>query len=334
MDKTERERVCRPLRVIFMGSAEISLTMFNAVAGDPGCDLVGVVAQPDRPRGRRGHSAPCQVKARALELGIPVITPENVNTPDVVTILAGLMADVAVVVAYGQFLGRAVREVTPMGCVNLHLSLLPKYRGAAPIQWAIVRGERETGVSSMLIDAGMDTGDILMQARTPIGDTEIAGDLYARLAELGAGVLLRTLHGLSWGMVIPVPQDDSAATPAPKIRKSDGRVDWSLSAAEICLRIRGFNPWPGSYCLLPAEGGEGTPGERASSGSVMKIHSAFPLEGSGVPGEVLHCGSDGLHVAAGAGVVSIQELQPEGKRRMTVTDYIHGHTVFVGGIWM
>ena len=324
------------LRVVFMGSAAVSCTMLDALATDGRFDVVGVVAQPDKPRGRRGHAKPCQVKARALELGIPVITPEKINSPEALTALEAFSADLMAVVAYGQFLGRAVREMSPMGCVNIHLSLLPKYRGAAPVQWSIVHGEHETGVTAMLIDAGMDTGDILQQERVLIGDDETAGELHDRLAVLGADLLLQTLQGFVDGTVSPTPQRHEVATLAPKMKKSDGRIDWTRPAYDICLRIRGFNPWPGSYCMLPdvsicgknAESARG----RSHQGPMFKIHVAVQVDGEGKPGEVLCCGEDGLRIATGCGAICIRELQPEGRRRMTVADYVHGHSLCVGDL--
>lgn len=301
------------MRIIFMGSAGIACPSLAALADDPQNEIVGVVTQPDKPKGRSLRSGPCDVKARAEAEGLSVMTPVNVNDPACIHKIQDLDPDLIVVVAYGQILCPDILKLKRGSCINLHMSLLPRYRGAAPIQWAIVNGDRETGVTTMYINEKMDAGDIIYQESEPIKDDDTAGTLHDRLAVKGAALLARTVSDISSGKATARPQDHSKASFAPKIRKSDGRIDWNMSAEEIYRRVRGFNPWPGCYCITPA--------------GMLKIHTACVEKSggsNGVPGSVLNIDKTGPLVQTGNGGLRLVEVQPEGKKRMT------GHAYAIG----
>jgi methionyl-tRNA formyltransferase len=301
-----------------MGSAPLSCASFEVVLEM--CDLVAVVTQPDRPRGRSLKVCECAVKARASDRVGAVLTPERVNDPGSVDALAALAPDVIIVVAYGQILRQSLLDLPRLGCINVHTSLLPKYRGAAPIQWAIANGETETGVTTMYMDAGMDTGDIILKAPVPIGPEETAAELHDRLAVAGAALLRQTLEGLVTGDLPRVPQDDEAATMAPRLAKADGKVDWSRTANEIDNRVRGFNPWPGSVC-------------RTAKGKRLKLWRVThaPLEGSEAPGSVVAFDKEGHPViATGDGAIRLLEVQPEGGKVMDGAAYVRGHALALG----
>ncbi len=305
------------MKAVFMGSAPLSCASFEVVLDR--CDLVGVVTQPDRPRGRSLKVCECAVKARASNRVGVVLTPERVNAPASVEAIAALKPDVIIVVAYGQILCPSLLELPELGCINVHTSLLPKYRGAAPIQWAIANGETETGVTTMYMDAGMDTGDIILQEKVAIGDEETAAELHDRLAVAGAGVLRKTLEGLSGGELSRIPQDDAAATAAPRLTKADGEVDWRRTARDLHNRIRGFNPWPGSVCRTPG-------GKRLKLWQVGVV----PVEAGASPGEVVTFDHGLPVVATGEGGIRLLEVQPEGGKVMNGAAYVRGHSLVLG----
>lgn len=299
------------MRVVFLGSGAFAIPSFEALI-DAGHDVVALVTQPDREKGRGRSLAPPPLKPVAEARGIPVHQPRRVREPAALERLRALAPELQVVVAYGQILPRSVIEVPPRGTVNVHGSLLPKYRGAAPIQWAIVNGERETGVTTMLIDEGLDTGPTLLSRSLPIGAEETAADLEPRLARLGAEVLVETLNGLGAGTLQPVPQDHARATLAPIIKKEDGRIDWSQPADVLARRVRGFHPWPGTFATW--------------RGQPLKVLRARPEAGAtATPGEIVETGRDGLLVACGQGTrLRLLEVQPESRRAMSAADFAAG----------
>jgi methionyl-tRNA formyltransferase len=303
------------VKVVFMGSAPLSCATLDALAACDFCELCAVVTQPDRPRGRRLQAASCASKARAMDLGIPVLTPVDVNAPESIDHIKRLAADVVVVVAYGQILKPQLLSLVPDGFINVHTSLLPRYRGAAPIQWAVVRGETETGVTTMRMDAGMDTGDMLLQRATPIGPGETAGDLHDRLAVLGAELLVETLARWQAGTLEAIPQRDADATLAPKLSKQDGRMDWTQSAGDLYNRVRGLNPWPVCWCQGPGK---------------LRVWEAEAVPGAGKPGTLLEFDDDCPVVACGSGALRLVTLQPEGGRQMNGADYVRGHRLKPG----
>lgn len=266
-----------------------------------------VVTQPDRPAHRGQRLTPPPVKEAALAAGLPVLQPARLRDPEWAERLAALGADVAVVVAFGQILPKAVLDAPARGSINIHASLLPRYRGAAPIQWAIIRGETETGITTFQMDAGMDTGDILLMRSTPIGAEETAGEVFARLAPLGADVIVDTLARL--GSITPRPQDHAAATLAPRLRKTDGIVDWTKGARDIVNLVRGCNPWPGATT--------------ATAGGAITLWRARAVPGAGRPGTLVAHDST-LAVASGDGLVLPVEVQPENRRTMRWVDWLHG----------
>jgi len=282
--------------------------------------VVGVVTQPDRPKGRRLEMAACPAKAFAAARSIPVFTPEKVNTPESVEILRGLNPDLIVVVAYGQMLRPASLNLAPYGCINVHASLLPRYRGAAPIAWAIARGETKTGVTTMYLNERMDAGDLIDQEEVAIESGDTAGTLQARLAGVGGRLLLKTIASIVAGTAVRTPQDEALVTYAPKLNKTDGRIEWRWSAGEICTRIRAFDPWPGCYCEFPA-----------GSGNFVKIERADPVDlaGDGPPGTVCEGRNDWV-IQAGEGGVLCRIVRPPGGKSMEGAAFLRGHPLKEG----
>jgi methionyl-tRNA formyltransferase len=301
------------MRIIFMGSPECACPSLDRLHATPGFEVAAVVAQPDRPQGRGLHLQPCAVKAHAVALGLPVLTPVKVNLPEVTDALAALKPDVIVVVAFGQILRKAILEMAPLGCVNVHASLLPRYRGAAPAQWAIAHGETVTGVTTMKMDAGLDTGDMLLKAEVAIQPDDTGGSLLMKLGRAGAELLAPTLNGLRNGTLAGIPQDDGLATLAPKIAKHDGAIDWSRPAAELERRIRAFHPWPMCVCECPK-----------GSGHVVRILKARVEQGRGEAGDVFEMGGAGPLIGTGDGLLRLLEVQPAGKKPMPGTDFARG----------
>lgn len=273
-------------------------------------EVAEVVTQPDRPsgRGQKLHAPP--VKQKAEELGLPVYQPQRIRERDAYERLVGHNPDAIAVVGYGQMIPRRIRELAPHGCVNVHSSLLPKYRGAAPVNWAIARGETRTGVTTMRIVREMDAGDILLVRETEIGPDETASALNRRLAPVGADLLLETLDGLASGTVRPVPQDHSAATRAPILRREDGLIDWSLPASSIYDRLRGFNPWPGVFTYFR--------GRRLRIGAARRASG-----GNRRPGR-LRSGGTQVSVDCGTGCLVLEQVQLEGRRLISATDFVRG----------
>jgi methionyl-tRNA formyltransferase len=293
------------MRVLFYGTPAFALPTLHALLARH--RVVAVVTQPDRPAGRGQRVEGSPVKAVALEQGIPVLQPDRLRDPGWPDRLAEHAPEVAVVVAFGQILPEAVLRVPPRGSINVHASLLPRYRGAAPIAWAIVRGERETGITTFQMDAGMDTGPILLQRATAIGPEDTAGELGARLATLGAEVLLETLDRLD--TLAPEPQDAGAATLAPRLRKEDGLLDWTQPAASLVARVRGLNPWPGAATAGP--------------GGRLVLWRARAIAGRGEPG-ALALADGRLVVGTGVGLLEPLEVQPENRRPMSWNAYLRG----------
>ncbi|HYV62745.1 MAG TPA: methionyl-tRNA formyltransferase [Bryobacteraceae bacterium] len=300
------------MRLVFMGTPAFAVpTLERSVAAGHG--VVAVFTQPDRPKGRGQKDAMPPVKEAALRLGLPVHQPERIRRAEVVEQLRALAPEAMVVVGYGQILPQMILDIPAKGIINVHASLLPKYRGAAPIQWAIARGETNTGVTTMKIDAGLDTGDMLLKWETEIGPRETAVELGARLAVAGADVLVRTLAELP--TIVPQKQNQAEATYAPILKKEDGKIDWSMSAGEIVNRIRGFVPWPGCYGSL--------------GGQRFHIWAAQQAEGTFQAGS-LHVAGKKLYAGCKGGAIELLEVQMEGKKRMTAAAFLNGFAVKKG----
>lgn len=307
------------MRIVFMGSPALACPSLEGLSAVH--DVVAVVTQPDRPQGRRLQPAASAVKSCAVERGYVVWTPEDVNDPESVEQIAAAEPDLVVVVAFGQILKPALLAMPPHGCINLHTSLLPAYRGAAPIQWAIARGETETGVTTMFMSAGLDEGDILAQTTVAIGADETAGDLHDRLAVVGAGLLVHTVAAVQDGSAVARAQDHAAATYAPRLNKADGKMDWNRPAVELHNRLRGFTPWPGSFCMSP-------------SGRRLAVLEARPEMNDSAslpePGTVLAVDGDGPLVQTGTDALRLVTVQPEGKRALPGAEYLRGYPAQVG----
>jgi methionyl-tRNA formyltransferase len=303
------------VRLVFLGSGAFAVPSLEALL-DAGHEVRALVTQPDREKGRGRALASPPTRAVAEARGVPVLQPRRVREPEAQEQLRRLGPELQVVVAFGQILPRAVIDIAPRGTVNVHGSLLPRLRGAAPIQWAIANGDTETGVSTMLIDEGLDTGPVLLQRATPIGPEERASELEPRLARLGAQLLLETLRGLEDGSLRPVPQDPARATLAPLLHKEDGRLDWRRPARELHDRARGFHPWPGAFTSM--------------AGRMLKVlrtrlTEAPPVAADAVPGEVLDVSDQGLLVLCGEGTgLRLVEVQPESRRAMPARAFAAG----------
>ena len=295
------------MRIVFMGTPDFAVPCLQRLLED-GHEVTAVFTQPDKPVGRHAVLTPPPVKQLALSHGIPVYQPTKMRDGTVAALLRELAPDCLVVVAYGRILPQEILDVPPRGCVNIHGSLLPRYRGAAPIQWSVIRGETVTGVTSMFMDAGMDTGDIIDTLTTPIGENETAGELFERLAPLGARLLSTTLAAIADGTVTRRPQNDAEATMAPMLEKAMGRLDLTRPARELHNQVRGMNPWPGAFCT--------------AGGKTLKIHETRVAAGSGVPGTLL-C-ADPVTVACGEGALQLVTVQPEGKPRMAAEAWLRG----------
>jgi len=297
------------MRIIFFGTPDFAVPTLRALQ-ESSEKVVTAVTQPDRAKGRGHKLSQPPVKEYALSKGIPVLQPSTIRSSEFFNTLCALRPDMIVVVAYGRVIPPQILSLPLQGCINVHASLLPKYRGAAPIQWAIVQGETETGVTTMLMDEGLDTGDILLVEKTEIPVEDNALTLGTRLSEKGARLLIETIRGIESGTVKPTPQSGEP-TYAPIIKKDDGRIDWSLSAPEIFNLVRGMCPWPGAFSDLR--------GERITIIKTMVIDHAA----EGVPGRITIAGNE-MHVTTGRGVLSILEVKPEGKKIMTGAAFAHG----------
>jgi len=315
------------LRIIFMGTAELSCASLAALARDEKFQVVAVVTQPDKPRGRELKLQPSPVKALALELGLPVLQPARARDEKFNAELGGLNPDLIVVVAYGQILPQTILDLPRHGCLNIHTSLLPKYRGAAPIQWAIASGDTETGVTIMKMDAGLDTGPVVAARRTLIRAEDDSASLHDRLARLGAELLGQTIPDYVAGKIQPAPQPAEGASYAAKIKKEDGRIDWSQPAQTIWNRLRAFTPWPGVFTFF--------------NGKLLKIWKAEVVEKTGAaacrveaserrPGEILSADKTGIIVGCGKDALRILELQREGGKRLSAEQFLAGFSVKAG----
>jgi methionyl-tRNA formyltransferase len=304
-----------------MGTAELAGASLRVLYSEKSLELVAVVSQPDKPRGRDLKLQPTPVKVVALAQGLTVLQPKRARDEAFVAELRNLKPDLIVVAAYGQILPPAILELPRHGCLNVHTSLLPKYRGAAPIQWAILDGEAETGVTIMKMDVGLDTGDILTQVTTPIAQDDNAQTLHDRLAQLGAELLIRAIPDYVAGKLVPRPQPAEGATYARKITKEDGRLDWNLPARQLWNRVRGLVPWPGAFTHQRLEG----------SLRLLKVWQAEVMPGlSSRPGEVTSADRNGIVVACGEGALRILQMQREGGRRLSAQDFLAGCPIPAG----
>jgi methionyl-tRNA formyltransferase len=302
------------MRLVFLGTPQFAVPTLERVV-EAGHQVAAVFTQPDRPKGRGQKQAISPVKEAALRLGLPVYQPERVRRPEAVEQLAGLKAEAMVVVGYGQIIPQSIIDLPRLGILNVHASLLPAYRGAAPIQWAIARGETRTGVTIMRIDAGLDTGDMLLRWETAIGEAENAVELGARLAPAGAYLLVEALETLAAGTIVPEKQDNARATYAPILKKEDGRIDWNLSAREIFNRVRGFQPWPGAYTEF--------------RGQRFHIWRAAPVKGAEISvAATLSVRGRGVYAGCGDGsALELLEVQLEGRKRISAEAFRNGHPI-------
>lgn len=309
------------MRVVFFGSAAIGFPLLDALLASPDDEVVGVVTQPDRPVGRKLKLTPCPVKQYAEEKGLHVLSPEKVGAEDSVNALRELNADLFVVIAYGQYIPSSVLDLPPNRAINLHPSLLPKYRGSSPIQWALANGDTVTGATILYVSQKMDSGDIILQQEVPIGPDDNAVTMEERLSAVGAELLMQAVEQIRSGTVQSRPQDDAVATEVRKLVKEDGRMDWSLPAEELNCRIRAFVAWPGCFCEAPTRNGMHR----------VKVFAAQVEDGSGEPGEVLEAGGSGPLVATGDGALRLTDVQPAGKKRMDGQAYLRGYPLEPGG---
>jgi methionyl-tRNA formyltransferase len=308
------------MRVIFMGTADLSCASLQGLIDSRDIRVTAVVTQPDRPKGRDLKLQPSPVKQLALRANLPVLQPERARSEPFLQELRALAPDLIAVAAYGQILPESILNLPRYGCINVHASLLPKYRGAAPIQWAILNDDLETGVTIMKMDAGLDTGDILAQSKTPIHPEDTAQTLHDRLARMGAEALLHTIPEYTGGRIISRPQPAEGASYAPKIKKEDGRIDWNRPARFVWNRVRGLVPWPVAFTSSSAR----------AQRHLLKIWQAEISDGSGPPGQILRADKAGIVAACRSGALRITELQREGGRRLKPQDFLAGHPLSPG----
>ena len=305
------------MRIVFMGTPEFAVPSLKALY-DNGYDVVGVFTQPDRPKGRGNKVIASPVKQFAVEKGIAVFQPQRIRR-DGVEDLRSLAPDLCVTAAFGQILSQEILDIPRLGTINVHASLLPRHRGSAPINWAILQGDKTVGVTTMMTDKGIDTGDMLLKSETAYQPGETAGELTVRLSELGAALLVDTLQALEAGTRVRIPQDEGAMTYDPMLTKEMGIIDWAEDAAALVNRIHGLNPWPGCSTAIP--------------GGRLKVLRAEVAEGTGVPGEILAADpKGGLVVAAGKGAVRVMQLQAPGGKPMNSKDYLRGHPMAAGSV--
>lgn len=296
------------MRLLFMGTPEFAVPCLARLIAD-GYEIAGVFTQPDKPKGRGHKLAPPPVKELALQHNLPVYQPEKLRDGRALEIFRSLKPDLAVVVAYGRILPKELLEVPPFGCINVHGSLLPKYRGAAPIQWSVLNGDPSGGITTMYMAEGLDSGDMILQEETPIGENETSGELYERLSQMGASLLLETVKRVLAGNAPRIPQEESQATLAPMLEKSMGQLDFSKPAFAVHKWICGMNPWPAAFTLL--------------DGMSVKVYRSRIVQGEGEPGTILP--GKGLTIACGQGAVELLEIQAQGGKRMAAADYLRGH---------
>ncbi len=303
-----------------MGTPGLARVSLEALLREADFQVVGVVTQPDRPKGRDLKLQPSPVKQTATAAGLPVLQPGKAREENFLSELHALQPDLIAVAAYGQILPGKILDLPRHGCLNVHTSLLPKHRGAAPIQWAILKGDSETGVTIMKMDAGLDTGDILSQRSTPIQPADNSQTLHDRLAQLGAELLVQTIPDYVAGKIQPRPQPSDGVSHAPKLKKEDGRIDWTLPASTILNRVRAFTPWPGAFTFLCAQ----------PRPQLLKIGAAEVVSGTGQPGEILQADKNGIVIGCGQDALSVTTLQREGSRRMTAMEFLAGHPLKAG----
>ncbi len=310
----------KQLKIIFMGTPDFSVPALKILSQN-GYEVALVVTQPDRPRGRGCKLTPPPVKATALDLGLPVVQPQTIRDPLFIDQMRALEPDLFVVVALGQILPQELLDIPPSGAVNIHGSLLPRYRGPAPIQWALINNERETGITTMLMDNGLDTGDILMTAGTRITPDDTSSTLHDRLADMGADLLIKTITGLKSHAIVPQPQDHALATYAPLLKKSDGRIDWNKPAQLIEAFIRGMTPWPGAFTFR--------------ENKRLKIFKALAntQKTTQAAGTVVRGFSDELRIATGRGTLSLCEIQGASGKRLDIKNYLRGHNIEPGSVF-
>ena len=307
-----------PWPVVFMGTPQIAAVTLEKLIQGPD-RVVGVVTQPDRPAGRGQRSLPSPVRRVAESHGISVVAPEKIRDPEFLKILTGWNPEIIVVVAYGRILPKTILDLAPHGCLNVHYSLLPNYRGAAPVAWTIINGDTTAGVTTMKLVEKMDAGPIYLQEATAVATDETTGSLQAKLAPIGARLLLDTLRRLKAGSLLPQEQDEeSGVTFAPLLKKEDGLIDWAQPAVVIERRVRGLSPWPGAYSHI--------------GGQLLKIHRArvVTVETSGSPGEVLKASAEHLWVASSSGVLGLEEIQLENRKRLSGAEFLRGARVKPG----
>ena len=302
------------MKLVYLGTPTFAVPTLERIV-DAGHEICAVFTQPDRPKGRGQKDAMSPVKEAALRLGLTVHQPERVRRPEVVEQLRAMAPDAMVIVGYGQIIPQSILDIPPQGIINVHASLLPKYRGAAPIQWAITRGEKTTGVTTMKIDAGLDTGAMLLKWEMPIGEEETAVELGTRLAPAGADLLVKTLAELS--SIVPEAQDNAQATLAPILTREDGHIDWTASPQEILNRARGFQPWPGAYGFL--------------KGQRFHVWRGASADRQLAPGE-LSVEGQRLFAGCGSGAIELLEVQLEGKKRMTAAAFLNGFSIATGEV--
>ena len=303
------------MRIVFMGTPDFAVPSLNALC-ETEHKIVGVFTQPDKPRGRKQELTPPEVKVCALEHGLSVYQPASLRTDEAYALLCSLDPDIIIVAAYGKILPKSIIDLPQYGCVNVHASLLPKYRGAAPIQWAVLNGEKETGVTIMQMNEGLDTGDILIQKSIPINDDDTAESMFDKLAELGAAMMRDALPLIERGDLTPIPQDDALSTYSPMIDKSLCDIDWSMSADQVHNRVRGLYSWPIAQTVY--------------NGKKLRIFRTSVTDGRGEPGKIIALSP--LSVACGENAVAVHELQLEGKKRMKAADFLLGHRLETGTI--
>ena len=312
------------LKVLFIGTAELAVSSLRALGACPDYTLVGVVTQPDRPQGRKLQLKPSPVKEAAMGMGLPVLQPLKIRSEESLSILSDLAPDLIVVAAYGQILPQSLLDLPRWGCLNVHTSLLPKYRGAAPIQWAILNGDSETGVTLMQMDAGLDTGPMLAQQTTPISGEDTAETIHDRLATIGGELLLKSIPDWIAGRLPARPQPAEGMSYARKIEKQDGLLEWKLPARVLWNRIRGLVPWPGAFF------------DRTENGAtaILKVWQAEPLAADkGEPGEVLTVDSGGIVVRCGEDALRLRVLQREGGKRLPAREFLAGYPIAIGEKW-
>jgi methionyl-tRNA formyltransferase len=306
-----------PWPIVFMGTPQVAaVTLEHLIQGpDP---LAGVVTQPDRPAGRGQRRIPSPVRRVAESRGIPVVTPEKIRDPEFLKTLKGWNPEIIVVVAYGRILPKTILDVAPHGCLNVHYSLLPKYRGAAPAAWTIINGESTAGVTTMKLVEKMDAGPIYLQEATAVATDETTGSLQAKLTPIGARLLLETLRRLKIGSLVPQDQDETGVTFAPILKKEAGLIDWNQTAVMIERQVRGFDPWPGAYTHV--------------GGKLVKLHRVrvVAADTNGSPGEVMRANGGGFWVATGSGVLGLEEVQMENRKRLSGVEFLRGARIKPG----